>query len=82
MAATLGKRVSVAQVAVKVVSSVAAAAAAKNAGAGSVFLGDSTVTDATGFELVAGATIELSPVRDDVWAISTAGTNVVHVLEV
>ncbi len=82
MAATVGKRVSVAQVTVKIVSSVAAAAVIKNTGAGSVFLGDSTVTDATGFELVAGATITLDVVRDDVWADSTVGTNIVHVLEV
>lgn len=52
-------------------------------GTGNVFLGDETVTPATGFELP-GNTI-IGPVvawfGSDLWGVRAAGTSVVHVLE-
>lgn len=54
----------------------------RNAGTASVFLGGSTVTTATGFELLAGDTVTL-PIGalDTVYGIVASGTVIVHSLE-
>jgi hypothetical protein len=48
-----------------------------NAGGTSVYVGDETVTTATGFPLPAGATLSLDiPAGTKVWAISTAAASI------
>ncbi len=64
--------------------SIAAAVAVQNRSAVPVYLGDSAVTTATGFQLDAGASITLDITgRDSLYAIAaTAGPHAVHVLTV
>lgn len=55
----------------------------RNAGSASVFLGDATVTTASGFELVAGSAVRLDFTQksDTVYGIVATGTNRVDAIE-
>lgn len=59
------------------------AALIRNRGTGAVYLGDASVTSATGFQVDPGETIpmDLYP-GDALYAISASGSNSVHVLRV
>jgi len=76
-------RVSVAQTAVLLVSGNDYKFSVRNRGTAAVYLGDATVTSATGYQLDAGEAVglQVNP-TDALYAIAATGTQTVHVLKV
>lgn len=53
----------------------------RNVGSASVYVGASTVTSTTGFEVEAGGVLALDLLRDSLYVVTASGTVICHVLE-
>lgn len=84
--AVLPVRVDVAQVAIRLDNLVmySGGILIRNRGANAVFIGDSAVTAATGYQLDAGEAlpVDVTTQLDGLYAIAVTGTNTCHVLQV